>query len=205
VKHLKIIGLAAIAAMALMAVIASSASATALYSGTTKLGAGTELDATLSGTATLTTTENVTLDTCTEGTVGGKTSNAGSATETVKGSVAAASVIWNKCTFTTDTLKGGELEIHWSEGQNGTLTGSGFEVTINTGLFGTCTFTLGTSKVHMGTVTGATTGDATIDINTVATRLSGLCPTTAKWVGTYKITNAAFGGINYTSVHVTNS
>jgi hypothetical protein len=187
-KHVKMFGLAAMAAMALMGLVAASASATALYNGATKLGAGTEIKSTLSGTATLTTTEGTVLDTCAGGEVKGKTSNAGGAAETVKGSVAASGVTWSSCTFTTDTLAGGELEIHYTSGLNGTLTGTGFEVTINTGLFGSCIFTLGTGTT-LGTLTGSTTTNATMDINAIATRKSGLCPSTAKWVGTYKVTS----------------
>jgi hypothetical protein len=188
-KHVKIFGLAAVAAMALMAFIgASTASATALYSGATKLGAGTEIQATLTGTSTLTTTENVVLDTCTGGEVKGTTSNAGGAAETVKGTVATSGLTWTGCTEPTVTLAGGSLEIHHIAGtSNGTLTGSGFEVTISTTVFGSCIFTL-TAGTHLGTLTGSTTSNAVMNINAVAARKSGLCPSTAKWVGTYKVT-----------------
>jgi hypothetical protein len=187
-KHLKMFGLAAMAAMALLGLVAASASATALYSGATKLGAGTEIKSSLTGTATLTTTEGTVLDTCAGGEVNGKTSNAGGAAETVKGKVEKTGVTWSSCTFTTDTLEGGELEIHWTSLLKGLLKGIRFKVTINTGIFGSCVFTLGTGTT-LGELTGSTTTNAVMDINAVATRESGLCPSTAKWVGTYKVTS----------------
>jgi hypothetical protein len=206
-KHIKMFGFAVLVVAALGAFLgAGSAAATELYSGSLTLPSGTEITASLSGTASLTTTEGTTLDTCTGGSVNGKTSTAGSATTTVKGPVAASGVTWSNCTFTTDTLAGGELEIHViGAGPNGTLTGSGFEVTINTVLFGSCIFTLGTGT-DLGTLTGKTAEeDAVMDINAIATRKSGLCPSTAKWVGTYKVTTVVYNGTHYTRLHVTPS
>jgi len=188
-KHLKVFGLAAVAAMALMAFVgASTASATALYSGATKLGAGTVIEASLTGgTATLTTTEGTVLDTCTGGGVTGKTSNAGGAAETVKGTISA--LTWSGCTEPTTTLKTGGLEIHYTSGLNGTLTSTGgTEVTISTTIFGSCVFTIGAGGT-IGTLTGSTTSNAVLHVNATATRLSGLCPASAKWAGTYTVTN----------------
>ena len=198
-KHVKMLGLAVVAAMALMALVgAGTASATALYSGATKLGAGTEIQATLSGTATLTTTEGTVLVTCTGGEVKGKTTNSGGAAETVKGTVEKAGLTWAGCTEPVVTLAGGSLEIHHITGTvNGTLTGSGFEVTVDTTIFGSCIFTL-TAGTHLGTLTGTGIGDATMHINAVVSRKSGLCPATEKWVGTYKVTKP-------TPLHVTAS
>jgi hypothetical protein len=206
-KYLKILGLAAVAAMALMA-FAGSASATKLYSGASPLGAGTEIKSSLaSGTsATLTDTEGHTLDTCTGSTITGKTANAGSATETVKGTIAASALTWSGCTVATSTTEGGELEIHWrteqeeTEGiasKNGTLTGKGFKVSINTVLFGNCVYTAG-AGTDLGTLTGSTTGSATMDINAVVSKSSGICNSTAKWVGTYTVTSPS-------PLHVTQS
>jgi hypothetical protein len=196
-KHLKMFGLAAMAAMALMGLVAASASATALYSGATKQAVGAEIKSSLTtgGTASLTTTEGTELDTCTISEVNGTISNAGGASATVSGNV--TKLHWTNCTVTTHTLALGTLEIHWTSGVNGTLTGSGFEVTTNTKLFGSCVFTLGTGTT-LGTLTGSTTGDAVMDINAVATRKSGLCPSTAKWVANYTVTTP-------TPLHVTAS
>ncbi|HEX5592860.1 MAG TPA: hypothetical protein VFX35_05885, partial [Solirubrobacterales bacterium] len=154
------------------------------------------------GTATLTTTGGILLDTCTGGGVHGTTANTGSATETVRGTVAKTGVTWFPCTKTTDTLEGGELEIHWISGtKNGTVTGKGFLVTVEVAaeLGGSCSYTLGTTMVDLGTLIGSTTGDATLAINAVVkigTGQSILCPTSAKWVANYTVTTP-------TPLHVT--
>jgi hypothetical protein len=185
-KHLKMI---ALAAMALMA-FAGSASATVIKSGTTTLGTGTEIKASVAagGTARLTTTEGTVLNECTESTLVGKTSNTGGAAETVKGTVAAGALNWSGCNSTVDTLEGGELEIHHVAGTtNGTLTAKGFTITV-TGPFGSCVFTAG-AGTDMGTLTGSTTGNATMDVNAVVTKTSGLCPNSARWVARYTVTS----------------
>ena len=185
-RYLKMLGAAAVVAAALTAFVgAGTASATALYSGATKLGAGTEIQATLSGSATLTTTEGTVLHTCTGGEFKGKTTNAGGAAETVKGTVEKSGLTWTNCTVPTSTISGGEFEWHWlSALLHGTLTIRGITITIASPIFGTCTF----GGSDWGTVTGSTTTNAVIDVNSVLTRSSGLCPSTAKWVGTYKVT-----------------
>jgi hypothetical protein len=187
-SYLRRFGLAVLLALVVSAVLGvGSASATALYSGATKLGAGTTVKSSLAGTSTLTTTEGTVLDTCAGGESSGSTSNAGGAAETIK--ITILTIEERVCTFhTTWIISHIAWEIHWTSGLNGTLTGSGGELTINTGLFGSCVFTLGTGTT-LGTVTGSTTGNATIDLNSILTRKTGLCPATAKWVGTWKITS----------------
>jgi len=190
-KYLKPLASTAVIGVTMLVAVAS-ASATGLYSGATGLGAGTTITASLSGTATLTTTEGTVLDTCSGGEVKGKTSNAGGATETVKGNIEA--LTWTNCTEPTTTLSKGGLEIHYTSGLNGTVTaissnfGAASEVTVNTTIFGSCVFTIATGGT-IGTLTGSTTTNAMFDINAVATRKSGLCPSSAKWVGTYKVTS----------------
>jgi hypothetical protein len=188
-KNLKIMGLAVVAAMAFMALVgASTASATALYNGATKLAVGSELSASLkTGTsANLTTTEGTVLNTCTGSSLSGKVTNAGGAAATVVGSVEAKNLTWSGCSNTVATLGGGELEVHYTSGLNGTLTAKGFKVTVD-GPFGSCVFTAG-AATNMGTLTGSTTGNATMDVNAVVTRESGLCPSSARWVATYTVT-----------------
>jgi hypothetical protein len=193
-KYLKILGLAAVAAMALMA-FASSASATRLYKEAgTHLPIGTEIHATLkTGTsAKLTDTEGHVLDTCTSSTIFGKTTTTGSATETVKGLVEAKNLIWGTattpCSVGTTTTEGGELEIHSIAGTtNGTLTAKNFKVSINTVLFGTCVFTAG-EGTHMGELKGNTTGNATMVVNAIVKKISGICNSTGNWVAEYTVT-----------------
>jgi hypothetical protein len=185
-------GLIAVVSMGVMVSTASPASATHLWSKSWEgwtyiLAPASQIKASLSGTATLTTTEGTVLDTCSGGEVNGSTTNSGSATETVKGNITA--LTWTNCTEPTATTKLGGLEIHYTSGLNGTLTaGAASEVTVNTTFFGSCVFTIPTGGT-IGTLTGSTSTNATFDINAVAKRVSGLCPETTRWVGTYKVTS----------------
>lgn len=194
-KYVKILGLAAIAAMALMAFVASSASATTLDGvGGAVLPAGTEIDASLASgkSAVLSTTGGITLDTCTAGTVKGTTDN--ETGTTVTGSVATSGLTWGAektaCTNTTTTLEGGKLHIEWISGtSNGTVTGSGFKVTVFTPSIGvTCSYTLGTGT-HLGELIGGT--PATLAINATVKGAAGnsiLCPASAVWTANYTVT-----------------
>lgn len=201
-KYVKMLGLAAIAATALMAFVASSASATTLYSGTTKLPKGTEIVASLAkgGTYTLTATNGESLDTCTAGTVSGKT-NQESATE-ITGE---AAVSWGEsgteCAKTTDTLKGGTIGITWIKGTiNGTVKSYGAEVTVG-GIFGvSCVYGTEATGTDLGELKGVTgeKEDATLAINTPVLLKSGgfLCPPSAIWKANYVVTSP-------TPLHVT--
>jgi Flp pilus assembly protein TadG len=183
-KHLKTLGLALVAAMALMAVVASSASATALYNGTTKLSAGAIIDFSIpSGTsAVLVDTSGNELDRCATSTVQGELSSA--ATGPIK------ALTWGNCTFTTSTVTLGKLEVVWTSGTNGTVKSDAqIEVTINTGLFGSCIYGVA-SGTSLGTLTTISSGRATVDTNAVVTKVGTnfVCPPTAKWMGSYTST-----------------
>src|SRR5690348_9485670 len=161
-KYLKMIGLAAVAAMALMAIGAATASAASLYSGTTTLGKGTVLSATLkAGTSSkLTTTSGTTLNTCTVSTVGGTITNPGGSGVAVEGEVKKEELSWEKCVSgAVHTLAGGTLSVSYTSGLNGSMTASNFEVTVET-IFGPCTYVAGAGTA-LGTLTGSTTGSAT--------------------------------------------
>lgn len=185
-KHVKILGLAAVAAMALMAFVASSASATVLTSPAgTKLPAGTVIEATLNGSAVLEETTGPTLDTCTASTVSGKTS-AESGTP-LTGNI--ETLDWGtelSCTAPTHTLVNGSLSVEATSGGNGTLSGSGSKVTV--GIFGlSCIYGTGTGTA-LGTVTGG--NPATVTINAVINLIEGGigCPKTTRWTATYTVT-----------------
>jgi hypothetical protein len=217
-KYLKMLGLAAVSAMALMAFLgAGTASATvlcktAMTEGCAAAGwaypAGTVIDSSLEGPAVLETTEGVEIDTCTEGTVKGATSNAGSSTETVSGNIEETEdaggvktfpgLTWGNCTQTTDTLRSGSLEVHWIAGtDNGTVTGKNSRVTVNT--FGvSCIFGTAGTGTHIGTLTatpknakGETEKQATLDIEAIVPKIEGgfLCPADARWTGSYRVTS----------------
>lgn len=196
-KHVKMLGLAAVAAAALMAFIgASTASATVLCSTatnpcTSKYPAGTALSFSLkAGTsAKLVQTNGESLDTCTGSTVAGKVSNAGGAAATVSGPV--ETLTWSNCTFPTTTTQKGNLEVHYTSANNGTLTASSeFKVTIQTFFFGSCVYGV-TAGTQLGTLAGGK--PATFVANAVAKKLSGseaACPETAKWTAEYQSTGA---------------
>jgi hypothetical protein len=203
-KYLKMLGLAAVAAMALMAFVgAGTASATKLCKNSTSTvvcsepyGVGTEIKSKLTGSAILETTGGTTLDTCTGGEVNGKIEKEGSATATVSGKNSA--ITWTGCSVPTTTLATGELEIHAkpelnSKGElvdtdNGTLTASGAEVTVNTGFFGACVYGTGTGK-DLGTLLGGSPATLAISTNVTLTKNeSGLCPSETKWTAEYTVT-----------------
>lgn len=204
-KYVKMLALAAVAAGALMAFIgAGTASATVLCSTTVEVcpaaqqwPVNTVLDFSVpaGGSLALTDTSGNTLDTCTEGTVEGKLTNAGSSTTTVTGELSTpldgTGLTWGKCTFTTTTLStSGKLEVHKIAGtSNGTVTSdSKYEVTINIGVFGSCVYGVepGTS---LGDITEGKGTGAIFHANASVIRIQNpLCPATAKWTGTYVLT-----------------
>ena len=197
-KHLKILGLAAVAGMALVAFLgAGSASATVLcktavtegcHAGGWAYPAGTEIDMSLEGTTSTSTTGGTLLDTCTEGTLRGETTNTGSSSETVDWNL---SEMWSKnCTKTTDSIVNGALEVHWISGtDNGTLTVNGTQVTKNLGILGSCTYGPGAGGTELGTLIGGS--PATVRVEAVLPKLAGgaTCPPDVVWTGAYAVTS----------------
>ena len=181
--HLKSFALAAVAAIALMAFAAGSASATALYNGATKLGAGATLDFSiqLGSSVALVTTNNETLDTCTTSTLKGKLSSAATASF--------EELTWGSCTFPTKTTLPGKLEFNWTKGTEGTVkVDSEFKVSINTVLFGECVYGDNVGSIFSSIVRDIVTG---LGVNWVLNKLSGSdppCPATVKWTGFYVAT-----------------
>jgi hypothetical protein len=191
-KYLKMIGLAALAAALMAMVVAGSASATTLTgAGGTLLGSGTAIASEAEGTTVLHPPFGDIE--CNKSTVNGKTTTAGGSTTTVSGNIEA--LTFTECNATVTVLTKGTLEIHTQNStanNNGTLTSSGTEVTVE--FFGThCIFK--TSGTDIGTLTGSGTtgGNATFDIAATIPRTGGrsgaFCGSTAQWTGNYKITN----------------
>lgn len=187
-KSLRFLALAVPLAALLALVVAGTSSATVLCSTAVnpcpagqKVPAGTfgrgSLKPGTSGVITSTTGE--TIDTCTKATASGTLENPGSATETVREKGGALNIIWENCTFVMKTLQVGTVEVHHITGtNNGTLTASGFETTINTVLFGSCTYTYG-AGTDVGVVTGG--NPPTLDANEVLHKGLGsafACPET---------------------------
>jgi hypothetical protein len=186
------LGLAALAAMALAAFLgAGSASATVLCRTTaTPCGAGwhvpigTEVDFKLkTGTSFVDSdTPGNIISTCTTTTLVFKTTNTGSANETVHGEFPPSGMSWGGCDNTTTTISGGLLEVHWVEGtHNGRVTIRNVQVT--TVIFGvSCTFGAGTGAT-LGTLTGGTS--PTVDVSALMNKVAGsfLCPVDVTWSG----------------------
>jgi hypothetical protein len=198
-QMIKRLGLVVAASAALSALLgAGTASATVLCdsalstSGCTTTSnqypAGTEIAAGLisGSSAILETTGGTTLVTCSGSGIAGKTSNAGSSTETVKAQI--SSLSWSGCTQTVKTLVLGELEVHHIAGtDNGTVTGKSTQVTVN-GIFGeSCVYGTGAAS-DLGTLRGGALPQITV--NTILPLISGgaFCPKEARWTVTYTIT-----------------
>lgn len=157
-KHLKMLGLVAIAAAALMALAAvGSAQATTLCTsketpgctGAHTYSAGTEIDfSQKSGASIRFTNGATTVTTCTGNTIKGKTTSTTSAT--IK--LPIEQLTWTGCGQTVDTLRNGELSIQQIKGtHSATVKGIGTEWTMTiSGV--SCTYGFGEST-YLGTLT----------------------------------------------------
>ena len=183
------LGFAVIAMASLIVALGvGSASAAELYSGATTLGKGTKIEASLTGSSTLESTDGTLVGTCTGSTISGATTNTGGPSESVSAELTA--LTWSGCAFTTHTLSIGTLSFSYTSGANGTVSGSEIKWTMPTAV--TCRYGTG-SGAALGTVTGTTEAGkhATIDINAVISEQepkSAFCPDTTRWKATYVVT-----------------
>ena len=188
-KYLKMLSLAAIAAAALMA-FAGPASATTLSVGGVTKNSSVSIEASLkSGTSAILKDKNgTTNDTCTGSSVSGSTSTF---TGTPSGAVSA--LTFTGCSHTTTVITKGNLSVTWTSGTNGTVSSSGAEVTVKSTVFGVSAICKTGAGTAIGTLTGVSSGSATMDIN--ATTLDCGALGTSSWTGTYVTTgaNAALG------------
>ena len=204
-KYVKMLGLAAVAAAALTAFVgASSASATVLCTtpgtgtptGTTcpegwAAGPTHEIHAVNTTNATLTSNESFKPNiVCEVSTVKGHPENEGSATETVRGAIEV--LTFEKCGESeVKVLNKGSLEIHWIEGtHNGTLTGTGQEITtVTPSIFGNIHCIYKTNSTHLGVLNGGETASLTAASKPIPhLETSSLCPSGPTWDATYSIT-----------------
>jgi len=186
-KYLKVLGVAAFAATALMAFGAGTASATTLFTDEAKTIAypsGTTIHATLvPGTsAKLTNTAGETIATCPKSTVHITTSAlSGNPLPGVLDKLT-----WEECSQTTHTVANGSLDVAFTSGTSGTVTGTANQVTI--GIFGvSCTYGTG-EGTKLGTMTGG--AEPKMAINAVVNKTAGgfLCPSTGIWEAEYVVT-----------------
>jgi hypothetical protein len=198
-KHLKMLGLAAVAAMAMMAVLgAGSASASVLCKTNASpcpehYPAGTNISASLVKGTHATLTGGFFGDvTCTASTVTGKTSTTGGASSNVTGSVTGLTFTGcthngEKCSSVTAVNLPYHAEITASGKGNGALTvkssgkgNPGAQVSCP-GV--ACTFT--TASASLGVTGGA---PAIAKANGISlSREGGLCPSTANWDAEYTV------------------
>ncbi|MGN6816859.1 MAG: hypothetical protein ACTHK3_12380, partial [Solirubrobacterales bacterium] len=154
-------------------------------------GTGWHVDETVGtaiGSTSLHSTGGALEATCTGSSLRGTKKSTGSSTTTPVIVVATASLTWSGCNQITETLEGGELEIHQIAGtHNGTVTAKGFKwTTAVAGL--SCTLGYG-AGVHLGVLTGGS--PAILHISAVVTKQAGgfLCPANSVLEGTYQLTN----------------
>jgi len=195
-KHLKLIGIAAVAAIALIAFPAGAGADSTVFCTVqespcpeaNRWAAGTELDFSIpsGSSAVLKDTSGNELDKCTGSTAKGKLEKAEGVTGPVE------SLTWSGCTFTTKTTLAHKLEVENIAGtHNGKVTSDGgFEITIEHPLYGSCIYGVA-SEVTVGELKEGK--PATFVANAVATRFgsNSNCPSTARWTGNYTLTEPA--------------
>jgi hypothetical protein len=190
-KHLKTLGLAAIAALGLMAVVGvGTASATTFATdaaGTIKYAVGTEIHETQkSGTSGLwEKTNGEKIATCTGSTL--KTTIESNNTGTWVGG-AISTLAWEGCSQTTDNLANGSLEIMKTGTDEGEVVGKNTKVTLS--VFGvSCVYGTSPEGHKLGTIKGGEAPE--LVISAVLPRIEGgfLCPTTAHFTWTGIVTS----------------
>lgn len=165
-KHLKTLGLAALAATALTAVAAGSASATTLeVGGVTKNSSAEIVGGIAPSTAgILSLTGGSFVGECEKGSGSGSSTSPFTGT-TVGGPASSASA--SGCARTVTVHKPGSVSVqHISGSTNGTVRSANSEVTVGSPI-GTLNCTTGSGGVHMGVITGTSEGQATVHINAV--------------------------------------
>jgi hypothetical protein len=203
-KHLKTIGVVVVAALALLSVGSGSASATVLCKqqitpcGAQAYANGTEVTAFLK-TGTKAVFKTVIWQTveCKTGAMRGKVTSAGGAAATVI--VSLESMEFEECTCASGTRTAaitvktlGTLEIHSITGSwNGTITGSGQNLTFGCEFLTPCQFGTTAGAKDLGTLFGGSPGSLTLAGSVL--RIAGdgtaaTCGETMEWTGQFDVT-----------------
>ena len=183
--YLKRFGLSAMMAIALTAAAGSGlASATTLEVGGSAKNSWVSATATLqAGTSLLIKDEyGTTTDTCSFAEYGFSTTYYSGVS--VEGVLSPLNV--GSCTHTTKVLRAGTFRIFYTSGTNGWVSVSSTEVTVQSTFFGANAVCSAGSGTNIGTLTGTSSGPATLDVN--ATMNCGILGS-AKWTGTYSVTS----------------
>jgi hypothetical protein len=185
-KHFKRLGLTGAAMILAAAAWAGTASATELLIGDTPLGLGTITASVKSGTSSLIVDKNATTkDTCTGSTIK-MTIEKDTGTGGWDPSGKVSTLSFSGCTHTTHVIANGSFSVVWSSGTKGTVSMSGTEVTIKSTVFGASAVCKTGAGITIGTLTGVSSGSATLHVN--ATTLNCGLLGTSSWTGTFTIT-----------------
>jgi hypothetical protein len=193
-RYLKFLSFAGLVVVAIFLAVAAPSSATTLCKTTTTPCGSvykkeSVINLSMSGRTVLSTTEGQSLSTCTSGGAEVKITQAGGQASNASGDI--TSQTWSECSATTDTISKGALSIeHITGTDNGTVTGSGTEVTV---IFEGSSCVYGTNAgTHLGTLKGREKSVIEIDA-LLAKDAGGLkCPTTAIWRAKYEPSEALY-------------
>jgi hypothetical protein len=194
-KQLKLLGLVGLAVIPILLFAgAGTSSATVLCKTTaTPCESSYEKEATinasLSGTAVLTNTEGVIMDSCSSGSAEVVVTSAGGEALQAAGKV--TSLTWGGCSTTTHTIEKGNLSIqHIAGTDNGTVVGTGFNIAVTyKGL--SCHYGLG-GGVDLGVLRGRE--NPILEIAAVVSKVEGSveCPADAFWYANYKLSEPLY-------------
>jgi hypothetical protein len=190
-KLTKMLGLVVAASLALMA-FAGTASATTLETNGVKQSGGVTINASLSGSATLSDTTNSFANTCKASTVSGTTTFFTGTV--VSGPI--STLPFSSCTHEKVVVDAKvTLSIEYISGTTtGTVRSTGAEITVPTTI-GSSIITVNckTSNTDIGILTGNTSLTSPIHINAVLN--CGFFLPSARWLGTYNITGHSIGEV----------
>ena len=195
-KYAKTVGLTIVGAAVLMAFVgACTASATVLCKNNESASncnenypSETEITTSLvAGTKTKLKTEFKTVE-CSKSTISTKTENGGKQSEALRGSVSTLS--FGECNCTVNVMKKGSFEIQWISPNDGTLKGSGTEVSVSCStIFGTVHCIYATNNTGLGTFTGGNPAKIAVSAEVLRLTTSALCGEESTWEGNYEVTS----------------
>jgi len=195
-RYLKILGLAAILAMAFSAYLGAGSASAEVFCKTNAnpcpagwdMQPGDRAESSLKGSATLETTSNQVLDTCTSGTWSWELLTTGGGPGVLP-TWATFQRVHSNCTGTTSMVKLGSGDVENISGtENGTVVEKESEITfVSSGV--SCIYGTG-SGTDIG-VLEAGSEETAVQVNAVLNKTGGsfLCATTIKWTGRWVITN----------------
>jgi hypothetical protein len=131
-----------------------------------------------------------TVDTCTKTAIHGVTTTPFTAEE-IDATITKAEI--SSCTHTTTVLKNGRWYFKWDGGTNATITSSETELTVQSTIFGISAVCKTGAGTPIGTLTGVSSGHATIHINEglVSCGILG----NAKWTASLSVTTPTGLGV----------